>query len=179
MRVQSKTKLLNSLDKRIAGYDYAKAMKNAKQKVEELQQLKKDINEGNSVQEGYLSFFAMRNNNKHYKIDDALGRVSSQVETAGHLPQKETFMKLPMLLSAFPLNFKTDNLDFFERKIFLTAWQCARASPLYGDIKGNTSDPSEFFITRRSQLFSFDLLLSRRMITGCLSSDLPEQEKLI
>jgi conjugal transfer ATP-binding protein TraC len=30
-------------------------------------------------------------------------------------------------------------------------------APYYGDIKGNTANPSQFFISRRSQLYSFDV----------------------
>ncbi len=157
LRVLSQETLKETIQKKKATYNVMKRLKNAREKVNELEKMEKDINDGNHIHEGYLSFMAVRNNSKHYDINDSSRKLTSQIEGAGYLSQKETLIKCPIFLNSLPLNFNIQNLDFFDRKRHFSAWNCASIAPYYGDIKGNTYKPSLFFITRRSQLYLFDI----------------------
>lgn len=157
LRILSQSSLKEIIQKKKAKYNIMKRLKKAGEKLNELETMEKNINEGNYIHEGYLSFFAIRNSSKRYELEDSSRKLISQIEGAGYLAQRETFLKCPLFINSFPLNFNVRNLDFFERKRHLSAWNCTSIAPYYGDIKGNTIKPSVFFMTRRSQLYSFDI----------------------
>ncbi len=157
LKVISQVKAKEMIQKKKARHSFLKRIKGAGEKVRELDEMEKSINEGNHMHEGYLTFLAVRDSSKRYDINDTMRRLSSQIESAGYLAQKETFIKLPIFFNSLPLNFNFRNLDFFDRKHQLSAWNCASMAPYYGDLKGNTNKPSQFFISRRSQEYSFDV----------------------
>ena len=88
-------------------------------------------------------------------------KLKSQIESAGYRAQRETLIKFPMFLTMLPLGFNSKNIEFYERK---QRFSCSNASTVatpYGDPKGNTNKPSQLFISRRSQIYNFDIFTNK------------------
>lgn len=156
VKIRDQNAMKNMINEKILYYNTFKAFPKAREKIEELKHLTTQISSGNHLHEGFLGFFTIRNESNAYDIQDATRNLVSQVETAGYQAQKETLIKLPLLLGMLPLNFNTRYLDFYERKKTLNSWNCSSIAPAYGDIKGNSDIPAMFYISRRSQLYAFN-----------------------
>jgi len=156
VKCRERNKSLDKLDIQIAAEEhFVKGYRKDDKRKKELEKLKKETMSGFTPHEAYMAFITMSDAENGINEKDANLRITKQMESAGYMPQMETMIKLPLFLSSLPLNFNSVDLDFFKRKKLYTSWNIACMAPVYGDYKG-TFNPSQFYISRRSQLVGMD-----------------------